>query len=386
MKNQEIKDIPKVMLHEHLEGSITPDTAKKIAKRHNLDFPDDLIYKEGEYSKEEFPHGRYNYKTFMEFIGTYDKISGFLLEAEDFYIITKDLIEREVENNLRYMEIIIYPEIMFNVKMTNEAPIEDERYKSVLENISKAIKECEGKFDVVVKLVATGVRHMPVERMIETAKYVLDHKNDLIVGFGIASNENAGEFADYKETHELIANANLNKSYHAGEVRNSQSIKDALACGSTRIGHGISIIDDKDLLEEVAEKQILLEISPTSNKILVEDLEYKYENHPIRKIYDAGVKLCLNTDDSGMFGTDLQKEYEICHKHFSFSRIELLDMSLNGIEEAFADEKTKEKIIKNIYLEFNDNDIDELSKAIEKTTNKFLKNRLVRRLEEASSL
>ena len=386
MKKEEIKDIPKIMLHEHLEGSITPETARKIANKHNIEFPADLVYAEGEYNTDEFPYGRYNYKTFMEFIGTYDKISSLLIEPEDFYIITKDLIEREVKNNLKYMEIIIYPEIMFNIKMTNEVAIEDNRYKAILENITKAIKECEENYDVVVKLIATGVRHMPVSRMVETAKYVLENKNDLFVGFGIASNENAGEFSDYNEVHKLIEESNLEKSYHAGEVRDSQSIKDALEAGSKRIGHGISIINDPELIEEVASKQILLEVSPTSNKILVENLDYKYENHPIRKIYDAGVKLCLNTDDSGMFGTDLQKEYEICNKYFDFSRVELFDISLNGIEEAFADELTKERIIKDIYLEFSDDDILELKHLSENATNKHLKARLSRRYQEAASL
>ena len=122
------------------------------------------------------------------------------------------------------------------------------------------------------------------------------------------------------------------------EVITPESIVKALAVGSKRIGHGIASIKDALLLEELASKGVTLEVAPTSNRILVREFDGDITRHPVKKIYDAGVRLTLNTDDAGIFGTDIGKEYRIAANKLGFKRAELFDVTLCGVEAGFADD------------------------------------------------
>ncbi len=140
------------------------------------------------------------------------------------------------------------------------------------------------------------------------------------------------------------------------------------------------------MVERLIKEDICLEVCPTSNKILVTELEHSIKNHPLRRIYEKGIKLCLNPDDAGMFGNISHIEYKIAKETFGFKRTELLDITLNAAESAFINGKIKQNLINNVYKTFNKDDLSELDKIISNATNNHLKQRLIRRLEEAKNI
>ena len=373
-------NLPKVILHEHIEGSVTPKMAQILADKQGVTLPDGFIYKEGEYDKADFPQGRYNYdeSNFNEFIYAYDVVAALINSAEDYYLITKDYLSRNAAQGLVYCEIITSAyHLCFDEKSDS---FDTAQYDVLMSGIEKAIAEVKAETGLETYLQACGVRHLDFKDMLASAKFVKENPRPSIVGFNIAGNEMAGKFEDFNDFHRLVADIPLPKSYHAGEICGPESMFDALNSGAIRIGHGIACIDDEKLIERLIADKILLEIAPTSNRILVPHLKQEMCNHPLRKIYDKGVRISINTDDAGLFGTDVEKEYKVASNVFGFARIKLLDVTLCALEGAFVNEALKTKLIENVYKSFTDSDWKELATTAENCTNKALSARLTERL------
>jgi Adenosine deaminase len=197
-----------------------------------------------------------------------------------------------------------------------------------------------------------------------TETFIENNPHPFITGFNIAGNEKAGHFDDFAKAHQLASKLNLKKSYHAGEIDCAESIIQALKHGANRIGHGIAAIEDDKLIKQLVENKITLEIALTSNRILVNNLHGDIHNHPIRKLYDKGVRITLNTDDAGIFGTDIEKEYRLAEQIFHFSRLELFDITLCGIDAAFIESKEKSRLLNEVLAFFTTNDKQCLQQAI----------------------
>lgn len=342
---------PKVILHEHIEGSITPQMARLLANKNHINLPDDLFYASGEYDVKAFPQGRYRYneQQFSAFIKTYDTVASLVKSPEDYYLITKDFLLRNAAQGLIYCELLISPYHMCAHEHNGEISWDKDRYYDIIIAMEEAIAEVQQDYTLVVKFLAIGVKHLGADKVYATLQFVQQHPHALIVGFNIAGDELAGSFADLKHAHQLAERLGLKKSYHAGEIGSDQSISDAIEWGAERIGHGIRAIDNPELIAYLITHHITLEIALTSNRILVNALNGDIHQHPLRQLYDAGVRLTLNTDDAGIFGTDIDKEYGIAARDFQFSAIELLDISLCGLQAAFIDDYSKQQLINKVY-------------------------------------
>ena len=371
-------NLPKVILHEHIEGTVTPQMAKRLAKKHNVILPDTFIFEEGQYDKKQYPQGRYCYdeSNFNEFIITYDVVASLVKDPEDYYLIIKDFLTRNSEQGLIYCEIITSA---FHLCYTNEKEnggFDSDKYNLIMEQVEKAIEEIKSEFGTEVRLQACGVRHLELKYINESVDFIKDNPRKLLTGFNIAGNEMAGSFSDFHYAHNVVSDIPLQKSYHAGEICGPENIDSALEFGAVRIGHGIASIKDNELITKLIEKNILLEIALTSNRILVPELKQSLINHPLKKLYDKGVRVSINTDDAGLFGTDIQKEYQIAESVFDFSRIELLDVSLCAIEVAFVENEVKKSLIDNVYNCFTSDDWHDLKNMIERPLSVALKKRL----------
>ena len=375
-------DCPKVILHEHIEGSVTPKMAMLLAKQQNVALPNDFLYEEGEYDKIDFPQGRYKYdeSNFNEFIHAYDVVANLINSAEDYYLITKDYLSRNAAKGMIYCEIITSAyHLCFNEAL---GCFDVEKYNLLMEGIEKAIAEVKAETGLETYLQACGVRHLDFKDMLASATFVKENPRPSIIGFNIAGNEMAGQFADFNEFHRVVADIPLPKSYHAGEICGPESILEALKSGAVRIGHGIACIEDEALIKLLIKDKILLEIAPTSNRILVPKLKQEISNHPLRKIYDAGVRISINTDDAGLFGTDIEKEYNVAANDFNFSRVELLDVTLCALEGAFVNNEIKARLIAGVYDKFTEKDWLDLGMIIKGDIAKALKLRLMERLKQ----
>ncbi|OCG41542.1 adenosine deaminase [Gilliamella sp. Bif1-4] len=358
--------IPKVILHEHVEGSITPVMAHQLAQKNNIPFPSTLCYQSGQYNAKEYKNGRYLYdeSKFEEFINTYDTVSSFLKDPEDYYSITYDFLNRNAKQGLIYCELFLSPYHICTTEVNGKLIWDKERFNKTLFYMDKAIIKVQNDYDITVRYHVIGVRHLGAKVVYDTLRFIQQNHHPFITGFNIAGNEKVGHFKDFKDAHKLATQMNLKKSYHAGEIDSDESIIQALKHGANRIGHGIRAIENKALICELVEKKITLEVALTSNRILVNELHGDIYQHPIRQLYDQGVRITLNTDDAGIFGTDIEKEYSIAQSIFAFSRLELLDITLCGIQAAFVEDTVKSRLTEQVLLCFSSDDRQLLKKFI----------------------
>lgn len=385
-----VSELPKATLHEHIEGTVTPEMATKLAQRHHVKLPDDFIMKDGQYDKADFPNGRYAYdeSDFWAFINTYDSVADMMRTPQDYYDVTKDYLSKNANEGGVYVELILSPMHMATEvnPETGKGELSAPRYKAMMDAITKAAEEVKEETGLETRFIATGVRNLGAENVKEVAEFIRDNPHPLVTGFGIAGNEQAGKFDDFAEALSIAKGAGLKLALHAGEICGSESIKDAVRLGASRVGHGVSAPQDPALMKELAEKGIMVEVCPTSNRILVNDLKGDLANHPARKLYDAGIKISLNPDDGGIFGTHTGKEHRISAEKFGFSKAEMYDITLCAIECSFADVATRKKIKENIYKSMTAEDRKEMAQLAEKAQNPVLKQRLETRVEESGKV
>ncbi|MCQ2914635.1 MAG: adenosine deaminase [Alphaproteobacteria bacterium] len=388
MKNSfDTSTVKKATLHEHIEGTVTPEMAVKLANRHQVKLPEGFIMAEGQYDKNDFPNGRYAYNEseFGEFITTYDTAAALMKTPQDYYDVTKDYLTKNANAGGVYVEMILSPWHMSTTKNpeTGKDQLDAKKHAQMMGAITKAVEECKEEYGIETRFIATGVRNMGKEAVMEVAKFVHDNPHPLITGFGIAGDERAGEFDDFADALALAKASGLKLAVHAGEIRGPKSISDAIRLGASRVGHGVSAVQDDQVMKDLAEKKIMVEVCPTSNRILVNDLKGDLANHPARKLYDAGIQISINPDDAGIFGTNTAKEHRVSNNAFGFTKAEMTDITLCAVDCSFADVKTKKQVKENIYKSMSAEDRKEMAELAANAKNPILKERLDSRVKES---
>ena len=300
-----LRDLPKAELHLHLEGSVEPETL------HELDPSTPL---------EEL-RALYTYSDFDAFLRAFAAVGQRLRTAEDYGLVTRRLLERLAAQNVRYAEITIAAGVVL-WKGQDFAPIFD------------AIHAAAADSPVEVRWILDAVRQFGAEPAMEVARLAAARRDRGVAAFGIGGSESRGPAEWFGEAFAFARRAGLHLTAHAGEGTSPQSVWAALALGAERIGHGISAIDDPALVACLRDRRIPLEISITSN--LVTGVVRRIEDHPVRRLFDAGVPIVLNTDDPAMFRCTLTGEYELAARRFGFSDAELSRIAANAFRFAFA--------------------------------------------------
>jgi aminodeoxyfutalosine deaminase len=184
-----------------------------------------------------------------------------------------------------------------------------------------------------VQWIFDAVRQFGVEPARQVAQWAAERQGRGVVAFGIGGSELRGPAEWFGDTFAWAKREGLRLVAHAGEGTSAESIRAALAIGAERIGHGISAIEDKALMRELRERNVPLEVCVTSN--LVTGVTKSVAEHPLRRLYDAGVPITLNTDDPAMFRCTLVGEYELAAREFGFTEAELRGIAENGFRYAF---------------------------------------------------
>lgn len=297
-------EMPKAELHLHLEGSVEPETL------HELD-PTIPV--------EEF-RALYRYEDFDAFLKAFGAIGKRLRSPEDYALITHRLLERLAAQNVRYAEIIIAAGVIL-WKCQEFAPIFD------------AIRDAAAGSPVEVRWILDAVRQFGVEPAQRVAELAAERRSDGVVALGIGGSEERGPAEWFTDVYAFARSAGLHLVAHAGESMGPESIWAALQLGAERIGHGIAAARDESLMRHLRERDIPLEICITSN--LITGVVARLEEHPVRRLYDAGVPVVINTDDPAMFGCTLTGEYQLAARAFGFSEAELRGIAENGFRYRF---------------------------------------------------
>ncbi|SPE25387.1 Adenosine deaminase [Candidatus Sulfopaludibacter sp. SbA3] len=297
-------EMPKAELHLHLEGSVEPETL------HELD-PATPV--------EQF-RALYHYENFDAFLKAFGVIGKCLRRPADYALITRRLLRRLAAQNVRYAEIIIAAGVVL-WKNEEFAPIFD------------AIRVAAAESPVEVRWIFDAVRQFGVEPAQRVAELAADRMDQGVVALGIGGSEERGPAEWFTDVYAFARSAGLRLVAHAGESMGPESIWAALKLGAERIGHGIAAIRDEALLRHLRERDIPLEICITSN--IVTGVVARLEEHPVRRLYDAGVPIVLNTDDPAMFGCTLTGEYQLAASAFGFSESELRALAANAFRYRF---------------------------------------------------
>ncbi|MBI4905035.1 MAG: adenosine deaminase [Acidobacteria bacterium] len=300
-----IHDLSKAELHVHLEGSIEPATLLEIAPALSI---------------EEIT-ARYRYDGFIEFLKAFGWVAMHLSTPRHYAIATRRLLARLAQQNVRYAEITLSAGVVL-------------RKGQDLDAIHQAVREAASESPVRTAWIWDAVRQWGAEPARRVAEAAVSHREDGVVAFGLGGDEAGGQARDFGSVFRCAKDGGLHLVCHAGEVTDAESVWQALECGAERIGHGIRAIDDDALVRHLAEREIPLEVSISSNVCLrnVTSLEH----HPVRRLYDAGVPIVLNTDDPPMFQSTLEGEYRIAADAFGFTEAELRAVARNGFQYAFA--------------------------------------------------
>lgn len=299
-----LEGMPKAELHLHLEGSVEPETL------HELDPATPM----------EECRAIYSYPDFDAFLKAFGAVGKRLRTPQDYALVTRRLLERLAAQNVRYVEIILAAGVVL-WKEQEFAPIFD------------AVWEAARDTAVEVRWILDAVRQFGVEPAMRVAELAAERVDRGVVAYGIGGSEERGPAAWFTEVFAFARRAGLRLTAHAGESMGPESVWAALESGAERIGHGIASVQDPELMRHLQERDIPLEICITSN--LVTGVVKRVEEHPIRRLYDAGVPIVLNTDDPAMFGCSLTEEYRLAARVFGFTEAELRAVAENGFRYAF---------------------------------------------------
>lgn len=295
---------PKAELHLHLEGSVEPETMRALEPGLDVDAV----------------RTRCRFADFQGFIQTYKWVVERLRTPEDYARITRALLARLAVETVRYAEITLSAGVVL-WKGQPFAPI------------YAAVRQAAAESPIEVHWILDAVRHFGVAHAMQVAELAAERLNDGVVAFGIGGDEERGPAAWFGEVFRFAKGAGLWLTAHAGETVGPASVWAALEIGAERIGHGIRSVEDPALLRHLRDHAIPLEVCITSN-VMTKAVE-SLAAHPLRRLYDAGVPLTLNTDDPAIFGVTLSGEYALAARQFGFSTAELRGIAENAFRYGF---------------------------------------------------
>ncbi len=307
-----IRSLPKAELHLHLEGSVTPQTVVELRRRH------------GKKSSLAEAESLYQYKDFTGFLMAFKTLTEDLRTAEDYELITYRLMEQLKAENVLHAEVYVSVGVCLWRKLDFDA---------IFEGLERGRERGEKDFGISLLWIFDAVRQFGPGAAQDVFELAAKYRDRNVVGIGIGGNEQKAPPELFREQFKYAAGAGLRLTAHAGESAGPESIWGALNLGAERIGHGLTAGNDPELIEELAQRQIPVEICLTSN--LRTACCGEISNHPVRGYFDHGLMLTLNTDDPAMFGTTLTREYELAQTEFAFSDDHLRELARNSFEASF---------------------------------------------------
>jgi len=278
---------PKIELHVHLEGTVTPDTLRAIAKRNDYALPDDL-------------ESLYRFRDFAHFIEVWILTTNALRTAEDFRQVVVDYAEEAAAHGAVYIEGIFSP-----AERVARGVGWDEIFSGYCDGAQEA-RELHG---VEVRLTPDIFRGATSEQAEHVVRYSAEYRDRGVVAVGLGGLEADFPPEAYEAAFALAGSLGLGSVPHAGEAAGAVSVRGALeALAADRIRHGVRAVEDPGLVGELAGRGTVLDVCPLSN--LRTGVVRSLEQHPLPQLVAAGVRCSISTDDPAMFDTDLTRDYE----------------------------------------------------------------------------
>jgi adenosine deaminase/aminodeoxyfutalosine deaminase len=318
--------LPKAELHLHLEGSITPATLVELSQRNDA-VPLTLAQASGVYRYHDFPSFLMSFKAVTERLHT----------PADYELITYNMVRDLALQGVRHAEAYLSIGILYRFARLD--------VDAVMDAAERGRRRAEAEFGVSLLWIIDAVRHFGVKE----CKRVFDKAAELratypsVVGIGIGGDEARGPAHEFRDIYAEAKARGLHLTCHAGESCGPESIWSAINIGAERIGHALTAEQDRDLIEVLAHRQIPLELNVTSN--LKTACCPSLFDHPVRKYFEEGLMITLNSDDPPFFGANLLEEYVMVQREFALSLEQMRELAANSIEASFLKPERKLQLL-----------------------------------------
>ena len=331
MKNFDPKynDIPKTEIHVHLEGAIRTQTIVDVAKEYNLKLP------------------AYEVSELDRYVKVYDQMRDLhaVLEAFDIFQnsitspkvverIAWELFEDAARQNIKLFEVRFSPDWAFHGHNLD--------WDACLEGLWRAKERAEKEFDMAIGYIAITSRSMGPQSCVKTVDWAIRHQEQ-VLGIDLADSEKDYPLSDFVPPVMVAKEAGLKVTIHSGEDSPASFVRETIELAEPdRIGHGIHSIEDMQVIELLKKLNITLEVSPWSNYLT--SAVQTIEQHPLKQLFDLGVKVTINSDDPEVLETNLNNEYRIAHEVLGMSMDEIAACNRYAYEASFIPEAEKKRV------------------------------------------
>jgi adenosine deaminase/aminodeoxyfutalosine deaminase len=320
-----IKRLPKAELHLHLEGTILPSTLVELSARHD-----------GIPLTQSQAEALYRFDDFTSFIESFKAVTKRLITPEDYELVAWRMMQQLAAQGVVHAEVYISVGVIYMWRN-----FDPRAFEPIFAGLERARKRGETELGLSLYWIFDAVRHFTVEEADRVFKKAVEMRPNYpsVIGIGLGGDERRAGSEPFRAFYERAARAGLRLTNHAGETTGPEAIWEALAIGSERIGHALSAIQDPELIEELKLRKIPLELNPTSN--VRTGVCPTFAEHPLRRLFDAGLLVTINSDDPAFFRSDLANEYLLAHNEQGFTREELRQLAANSIRASFLPELAK---------------------------------------------
>jgi len=314
---------PKAELHLHLEGTIEPETLRELARRHGMPAAG--------FSEAELAE-RYRYSGFEGFLRAFQWVTLHLQTPQDYGLAAERCLERLAAQDVRYAEVYFSAGICLR---------KGQAVEPIFQALDEARRAAEVRWGIRAQWIFDAVRQFGAEAAEQVARLAARWRDRAVVGIGLGGSEEEGPPALFRRVYETARSEGLRLSVHAGETTGPESIWAAIReLGAERIGHGTSVLQDPALVDYLRERQIPLEVCVTSNYST--GVVEAGAEHPVRRMFEAGLMVVIGSDDPAMFGASINAEYARLVESHGFSGTEVRELAKNSFRAAWLAEAEKE--------------------------------------------
>jgi len=316
--------VAKAELHVHVEGAAPPALIRRIAARNRVRVPDGVFGADG----------GFRWRDFLDFLDTYDGATSVIRTGEDYRdIVFEYLVACAAEG-------AIYVELTASADHAANAGLSDAEHLAAL---AQGIDDARAQTGIEARVVMSCVRHFGPEKAREVARRTVAAPHPYVTGFGMGGDEAAHPAARFAEAFAIAREAGLGLTVHAGEWAGPESVREGLALGVSRIGHGVRAAEDPELVRELADRGTVLEVCPTSNVVL--GLYPSYAEHPLPALRAAGIRVTLGSDDPPYWHASIGSEYDVAAEHFGLDEAALRDVTRTALSAAFVEQDVRRRLL-----------------------------------------
>ncbi|MGI9316533.1 MAG: adenosine deaminase [bacterium] len=333
-----IEGLPKVELHCHIEGTFEPELMFQLAQRNAIDLP---------YSDVDALRRAYEFTQLQDFLDIYYQGMNVLRTEQDFYDLTWAYIEKINSQNVVHTEIFFDPQ---------GHTTRDVTFDTALGGIIRALDDAEKQFGISSQVIMCFLRHLDQDDAFRALELAAPHRNR-IVGVGLDSSEQGNPPEKFEQVFSEARDQGYCCVAHAGEEGPPEYIYGALdKLHVNRIDHGNSCLQDEALVQRLVQQRMPLTVCPLSNtRLCVVD---KMENHPLKKMLEAGLLVTVNSDDPAYFGGYMNENFYAVTESLNLNMEHLETLAANAIEASFADQGRKRALLTQLqeYISSQPND------------------------------